>query len=104
MPDLDVPREQRLCATPIEVINADESAGTIRIVVVGWNIDEEITVPTEQFTTDTGLTAGELVNAQWLEAAVNIYAAAVEDLKFQDITLAPDLPPGFMGTFQGGAR
>jgi len=94
----DVPRELRLHATPIEVISADEAAGTIRIVVVGWSIDSQITVPLTQFTADTGLSASELTGARWLEADVNIYAPSAEALRFQDITVAPDLPAGFMGT------
>lgn len=92
------PREHRLSATPIEVINADEIAGTICIVVVGWSIDREITIAAlAQFTAETGLTAHELVSTRWLEADVNIHAATAEDLRFQDIAIAPDLPVGFMG-------
>jgi len=96
--DQDVPRAQRLCATPIEVINANEMTDTIRIVVVGWSIDEHLTARLGQFTMETGLDTEGLVAAHWLEADVNIHALRAEDLRFQDIAVAPELPTGFMGT------
>lgn len=92
-----LPREQRMCPTPIEVLNADEIAGTVRIVVVGWQINEPITVPLAQFAQETGLDAVGLVLVQWLEAEVNIYAFSRRDLRFQNIKVAPPLPAGFMG-------
>jgi hypothetical protein len=90
-------REQRMCLTPIEVINADEVAGTIRIVVVGWQIDEPITVPLMKFAMETGLGAAELVAARWLEAEANVFAFSSRELRFQNIKVAPPLPAGFMG-------
>lgn len=91
-------REQRMLLTPIEVINADETADTLRIVVVGWQINEEITVPLGRFARETGLDAAGLVAAQWLEAEVNCFAFGSWELRFQNIKVAPPLPPGFMGT------
>lgn len=92
-----VPREQRMYTTPIEVIYADETAGTARVVVVGWDVGLPVAVFLAPFKTATGLDAAGLVAARWLEAQVNIYAQSPEDLKFQNITVAPALPDGFMG-------
>ena len=90
-------REYRMCPTPIEVVHVDETAGTIRLVVVAWRINEEITVPVGQFEAETGLDAAALAAARWLEAEVNVFASRAQELRFRSITLAPDLPPGFMG-------
>lgn len=83
-------------------VNADETAATIRIVVVAWRIAEELRVPLAQFAAETGLDAAGLVAARWLEAEVNVYADAASELRFRNIRVAPPLPVGFMGVTEDG--
>jgi hypothetical protein len=86
-------REQRAFPTPIEVLGVN--GDTAQVIVVGWHITRPVTVPTDQLTTPTGLEPHELAG-RWLEARANCHARRVEDLVIADVTLAPDLPDGWM--------
>jgi hypothetical protein len=85
--------EQRAFPTPIEVLNVNGDSA--QVIVVGWNITQPVTVPIGLLTTSTGLALHELAG-RWLEATVNCHAKRAEDLVITDVTLAPDLPDGWM--------
>ncbi|WP_055588669.1 hypothetical protein [Peterkaempfera griseoplana] len=79
--------------TPVEVraVEGDQA----HVVVVGWHIARSIGVPLAPILEATGLTAARLPG-RWLEAEANCYAEHAEDLVLSGITIAPDLPVGWM--------
>ncbi|MFF5655276.1 hypothetical protein [[Kitasatospora] papulosa] len=89
-------RTERRFTTPVEVESVDVRARTARVVVVGWHIEESVTVLLDQLTTATGLTADGLVN-RFLEARANCYVNDPDDLVLTRFQIAPPLPAGWMG-------
>ena len=86
------PRWRRTFTTPIEVIGVspDGEAPTASVVVVGWQIDQEIPMPLRLIIEATGLEPQALPGV-WLEADVNCHARFADELFYENITIAPPL-------------
>ncbi|MGO4425589.1 hypothetical protein AB4Z54_44585, partial [Streptomyces sp. MCAF7] len=65
--------------TPVEVLTVDPQARTASVVVVGWHIQEPVTVLLDQLTAHTGLDPQDLPGT-FLEAEANCRAATADDV------------------------
>lgn len=86
-------RESRRFPTPVEVLAVDGDRA--HVVVVGWHIARSVAVPLAPLLEAAGLTAAELPG-RWLEATANCHARDAADLVLTDITIAPNLPAGWL--------
>jgi len=98
------PRGRRAFPTPIEVIDVSVGgeAPTALVVVVGWQIDQEIHMPLKLITEATGLDPAALPG-MWLEAHVNCHARTADELFYENIVIAPPLPDELVQEGQLGA-
>lgn len=80
--------------TPVEVLAVDTKTRTASVVVVGWHIQEPVTVLLDQLTAHTGLGSQELPGT-FLEAEANCRADAADDVVLTRIRVAPPLPEGY---------
>ncbi|PWI09745.1 hypothetical protein DIZ27_14510 [Streptomyces sp. NWU339] len=90
-------RTEKRFTTPVEVEAVDTKMRTARVVVVGWHIEQSVTVLLDQLTNTTGLTPEELPS-RFLEAKANCHAADADDIVLTRIQLAPPLPADWMST------
>ncbi|WP_406321744.1 hypothetical protein [Streptomyces sp. NBC_00519] len=81
--------------TPVEVEAVDLKVRTARVVVVGWHMEEAVTVLLDPLRHSTGLKAEELTG-RFLEAKANCYAKAAADIVLTRIQIAPPLPENWM--------
>jgi hypothetical protein len=88
-------RTEHRFATPVEIEAVDLTTRTARVVVVGWHVEEPVTVLLDQLTTSTGLAPEELPN-RFLEARANCRVNDADDLVLTRLQLAPPLPEGWM--------
>lgn len=90
-------RERRTFATPIEVLDVVPGGEVpqARVIVVGWRIATSVWMPLDPIVSATRLQPDEL-RGRWLEADVNCHAKDAADLYYRNITLAPDLPEGWL--------
>lgn len=90
-------RTEKRLTTPVEIEAVDTRLRTARVVVVGWHIEQPVTVLLDQLTNTSGLSAEELPN-RFLEAKANCRAADADDIVLTRIQLAPPLPADWMAT------
>jgi hypothetical protein len=90
---------ERRFPTPVEVESVDHKARTAQVIVVGWSLERAVTVLLDQLTTETGLEADDLPG-KFLEANANCHATTAGEIVLTNVSIAPDLPAGFM---DGGA-
>ncbi|MER6559799.1 hypothetical protein ABT300_19095 [Streptomyces sp. NPDC001027] len=81
--------------TPVEVESVDLKLRTARVVVVGWNIADPVTVLLDPIRQSTGLNPEQLIG-RFLEAKANCYAQTADDIVLTRIQLAPPLPENWM--------
>ncbi|MFF2612283.1 hypothetical protein [Kitasatospora sp. NPDC058046] len=71
-------------ASGVTVLDVDQTAGTARVLVMGWSMSEPVTVLLDQLCSETGLTAGELVG--WpLEASADLAVMLADDVVLSGI-------------------
>ena len=90
-------RERRTFATPIEVLDVMPTGEVpqARVIVVGWRIATSVWMPLEPILRATGLKPDNL-KGRWLEAEVNCHAKNAADLYYRNISIAPELPEGWL--------
>ncbi|MFE4329702.1 hypothetical protein ACFRQM_09620 [Streptomyces sp. NPDC056831] len=86
---------ERRFSTPVEVEAVDVRTRTARVIVVGWNLTEPVTVLLDQLIGATDLQAEELPG-RFLEADANCYAPTADDVVLTNVRLAPPLPAAWM--------
>lgn len=92
-----VSRERRAFATPVRVLEVfpDGHAPTAKVIVSGWDSAEVVSMPLRLITDAIDIPVAELAG-RWLEAEVNCYAEHWSELFYRNISLAPELPEGWI--------
>lgn len=89
---LEARTEQRY-ATPVHVDSVDLEARTAQVVVIGWHVEQRVTVLLDQLVSESGLQPDRLPGA-FLEAEANCRAETGDGLVLTKIRVAPDVPDG----------
>lgn len=84
-------RDEPRLATFVHVQSVDEEARTANVVVIGWSLEHEVTVPMDQLTNATALTPQALVGRR-LEAMANCGATRADDVVLTGVVLPADAP------------
>lgn len=95
-------RDEARYRTPVEVESVDVVARTARVIVVGWNLTQGVTVLLDQLVVETKLPPADLVG-KFLEADANCRTEDGDDLVLTRVTVAPPLPAGWMDGDTGPA-
>ncbi|MFC8723670.1 hypothetical protein [Streptomyces bacillaris] len=85
-------RDEPRALTPVQVETVDPAARTARVIVVGWSLDQGVTVLLDQLTAATGLVPTELPG-RVLEARANCRAGVADDVVLTDIRVMPPVVP-----------
>lgn len=89
-------RGEHRFATPVEVLAVDIRTRTVQAVVVGWHLEQPVTLLLDQVTTESKVPVDQLVAGMFLEAEANCRTESADDLVLTDIRVAPPLPAGWM--------
>lgn len=96
-------RDEPRTTTAVHVELVDVRARTARVIVVGWSLDEAVTVLMDQLTAATGLRPAELPG-RFLEAEANCETAAADDVVLSAVRMAPALVQSWGSPWQGGGQ